>query len=163
MLTQAFAAPLQTARLALLGKRRKNVMRQAGKWPISASSLRLRLRQKERFNQFKLVLLRSHLDKQLQRGWRGYTAIVSFLGLCFNVVGRAALKAAYRSGLALPLSLVVSSAISLRYQRKAAALLALAGAIASVVCSRSVDGDDAEEVAADEAADEATEEAALAA
>ena len=99
---------------------------------------RLRLRQKARFQQVSWVLLRSHFKRQLTNGWRGYTALVSFAVLCLNVLSTATLKAAYRSGIALPAALVTTALVSLRAHRRAVALAVSVAAAASIVCGRNV-------------------------
>merc|ERR1719506_1867185 len=107
----------------------------------------MRLRRLARFNQVKWVLVRSHFNQQLQKGWRGYVALLSFVSLCANVVATAVLKAAYRSGIALPSALVAAAALCLfrvTRLRGALAALALGGAIASVLSGRSAPDDDVE-------------------
>ena len=113
-----------------------------GAWPISASSRRMRSRQLARFNTVKWVLIRAHYRQQLRKGWRGYIALVSFVGLCVNVLTAAVVKAAYRSGIAPPVALATAAAFGFGYRRPSIAMLALAGSVASVMGSRSATEED---------------------
>ena len=91
------------------------------------------------------MLLRTHWNKQLRQGWRGYIAIMALVALALRVVAAAVVKAAVRSGIALPFGLVCTSAVSLRYRQNAVALCALLGAVGAVAQSRDVgDVDDDE-------------------
>jgi len=134
LLTQVFAAPYLSLRRVIRG--RQQVQQQplpATAWPISASSKRLQLRKKARFNQVKWVLVRSHFNQQLQRGSRGYMALWSLVALCVSVLGKAALKAAIRSGIASPMALATAAGVSISYKKKFLAMVALSGAVMAVI------------------------------
>ena len=105
--------------------------RLSAQWPRSPKSLKLRSRRLTRSATVYGVLLRTHLRRQLTSGWRGGVAALSLVYLAVRVGALGVLKAALRSGAAVPGIAVIAAslAVYVRARPVHAGFVVLAGGI----------------------------------